>query len=201
MIRPSWDEYFMQQCDLIASRATCDRKYVGAIIVKDKRIICAGYNGSLPGLEHCLEVGHDMEDSHCVRTVHAEVNSVADAARRGVSVEGATLYCNTMPCWNCFKTIVSAGIVEIVYRDEYRADKKDKVVETAAMIPGFVMRLLASEPAKEADGETKAVSKRAMKVRHTGQRAEKVGTIEVAKALGAEIETYPQLPLQRKKRK
>lgn len=200
-MRPSWDDYFITMTDLVASRSTCSRKHVGAIVVKNHRLLATGYNGSLPSLPHCDDAGHDYEDSHCVRTVHAEVNSVADAARRGVSVEGATLYCNTMPCWNCFKTIVSAGIVEVVYRDEYRADKKDKVVETAAMIPGFVMRRLASEPAKEADVETKAVSKRAAKVRHTGKRAEKVGAAEVAKALGAEIETYPQLPLQRKKRK
>lgn len=190
MERPTWDDYFMQQCDLVATRSTCDRKNVGAVIVKDKRIICAGYNGSLPGLEHCLEVGHDMENSHCVRTVHAEVNSIADAARRGVSVAGATMYCNTMPCWNCFKTIVSAGITEIVYRDEYRADLKDKVLETAAMIPGFVMRRLA------AAGETAAVKpSKPVRVKHTGSRAEKVGAAEVAKALGAErVDVYPQLP-------
>jgi len=152
MKRPSWDEYFMQQCDLIASRATCDRKRVGAIIVKDKRLVSSGYNGSLPGLLHCDDIGHDMEDSHCVATVHGEVNAIADAARRGVSVEGATLYCNTMPCWNCFKTIVSAGIKEIVFRDEYRADRKDKVIETAALIPDFVMRRI-SEVAKAIGAE------------------------------------------------
>jgi dCMP deaminase len=130
----------MQQCDLIASRATCDRKQIGAIIVKNKRIISSGYNGSLPGLQHCDDIGHDMENSHCIRTVHAEVNSIANSARQGVSIEGAIMYCNTMPCWNCFKTIVSAGIVEIVYRDEYRADRKDKVIEAAQLIPGFIMR-------------------------------------------------------------
>jgi len=117
LMRPSWDEYFMQQCDLIASRATCDRKHVGAIIVKNNRIISTGYNGSLPGLKHCDDVGHCMEDSHCISVVHGELNAVLDSAKRGVSVDGATLYCNTLPCWNCFTAIVSAGRIEVVFRD------------------------------------------------------------------------------------
>lgn len=200
----------MQQCDLIASRATCDRKKVGAIIVKSKRIVSSGYNGSLSGLPHCDDIGHDMVDSHCVATVHGEVNAIADAARRGVSTEGATLYCNTMPCWNCFKTIVSAGITEIVFRDEYRADRKDKVIETAELIPGFVMRRL-SEAAPETVSEkkacdrTKVTGKVARKIKDTGKRADLIDPSMVAKALGAEpIDVYPRLPrepLPRKKRK
>jgi len=210
MKRPSWDEYFIQQCDLIASRATCDRKRVGAIIVKDKRTISSGYNGSLPGLPHCDDIGHDMEDSHCVATVHGEVNAIADAARRGVSVEGATLYCNTMPCWNCFKTIVSAGITEIVFRDEYRADRKDKVIETATLIPGFVMRCLfevipETISEKKTCGRIKVIGKTAKKIKDTGKQVALIDPSEVAKSLGAElIDVYPQLPrdpLPRKKRK
>ena len=207
MKRPSWDEYFIQQCDLIASRATCDRKRVGAIIVKDKRIISSGYNGSLPGLSHCDDIGHDMEDSHCIATVHGEVNAIADAARRGVSTDGATLYCNTMPCWNCFKTIVSSGIMEIVFRDEYRAEQKNKVIETAGLISGFVIRRV-DEPIveKKGCGRIKDTSKTARKVKNTGKVADKIDPSEVAKALGAElIDVYPQLPRrfppQRKKRK
>lgn len=135
MTRPSWDEYFMRQCDLIATRATCDRKHVGAIIVRDRRILATGYNGSLPGLAHCDEIGHMMEDGHCVRTVHAEVNAVAQAAKAGVRLEGATLYCNTFPCWNCFKVVVSAGIAEIVYDDEYSMLARDKIAEACAALP------------------------------------------------------------------
>jgi len=206
MKRPSWDEYFIQQCDLIASRATCDRKRVGAIIVKDKRIVSSGYNGSLPGLLHCDDVGHDMEDSHCIATVHGEVNAIADAARRGVSTDGAMLYCNTMPCWSCFKTIVSSGIVEIVFRDEYRAEQKSKVIETANLIPGFVIRRIDTPVIEEKKGcdRIKIVGEVARKIKDMGTAADRIDPSEVAKALGAElIDVYPQLPrkLPRKKRK
>ena len=146
--RPSWDEYFMRQCDLAATRATCDRKHVGAVIVLDNRILATGYNGSLPGLAHCDDVGHMMEDGHCVRTVHAEVNAVSQAAKAGVRLDGATLYCNTFPCWNCFKVVVSAGIIGIVYDDEYSMVAKDKIAEAVAQFPvrlRFFVRKLRRE--------------------------------------------------------
>ena len=141
MTRPTWDEYFMKQCDLVASRATCDRKHVGAVIVRDRRILVTGYNGSLSSLPHCDEVGHMMDNNHCVRTVHAEVNAVAQAAKVGIGLFGATLYCNTFPCWDCFKVVVTAGIIEIIYDDEYSMVAKDKIAESVALLPISIRKL------------------------------------------------------------
>ena len=140
MKRPSWDNYFMKQCELISSRATCDRKHVGTVIVKDKRILATGYNGSLPNVEHCDDAGCDMENNHCVRTVHSEANAIADAARRGIQIEGATLYCNTFPCWTCFKLIVSSGIKEIVYDDVYLSETNKRVFDIANKMDSLVIR-------------------------------------------------------------
>ena len=131
MERKNWHEYFSDIAELVSHRATCDRKRVGAIIVKDKRILATGYNGSIPGSEHCDDVGHLMENNHCVRTIHAEVNAIAQCAKYGISCQGATLYCNTSPCWNCFKTIVSAGIREIYYGDNYTSELKKNVKKYA----------------------------------------------------------------------
>lgn len=128
-MRDDWDTYFMRIADLVSSRATCDRKHVGAVVVKNRRILTTGYNGSIPGTPHCDEAGHMMEDGHCVRTIHAEVNAVAQAASMGISVKGATMYCNTLPCWNCFKTVVSAGITEIVWQSDYPAEGRARVLE------------------------------------------------------------------------
>ncbi|MBR9679272.1 MAG: dCMP deaminase family protein [Nanoarchaeota archaeon] len=124
MNRVSWDEYFLQIAGKVASRATCDRLHVGAVIVKNKNILSTGYNGSISGAPHCDDVGHLMLDEHCVRTVHAEANAIVQAARNGVCVEGATIYATFLPCWNCFKLIINAGIKRIVYGKEYRSDKK-----------------------------------------------------------------------------
>lgn len=109
----------------VSTRATCDRKHVGCVIVDDeKSIIATGYNGSPPGLDHCDEVGHDMVEGHCVRTSHAETNAIAQAARRGISIRGATAYINTFPCWNCFKMLAMSGIKRIVFDDMYRRDER-----------------------------------------------------------------------------
>ena len=131
----------MEMCDTVAKRATCNRKHVGAVLVKDNHIIATGYNGSIIGLDHCDDIGHDMEDSHCVRTVHSEVNVICQAAKLGISTQGATLYCNTLPCWNCMKTIVNAGIIKVIYRDEY-GGAKGRVKEAAERLReknGFVL--------------------------------------------------------------
>jgi dCMP deaminase len=120
MTRASWDEYFMRIALQVATRATCDRKHVGAVIVRDRFILSAGYNGSIPGLAHCDDVGHLMEDGHCVRTVHAEANAICQSARNGARIEGATLYVTASPCFNCFKLCASAGISTIVYGEFYR---------------------------------------------------------------------------------
>lgn len=110
----------MQIARTVASRATCDRKHVGAVIVRDRSILATGYNGSVRGLEHCSDVGHMMEDGHCVRTIHAEANAVIQAAHNGVRIAGATIYVTASPCWSCFKMIANAGIAKIVFGEFYR---------------------------------------------------------------------------------
>ena len=120
MTRASWDEYFMRIALQVATRATCDRKHVGAVIVRDRFILSTGYNGSIPGLAHCDDVGHLMEDGHYVRTVHAEANAICQSARNDARIEGATLYVTASPCFNCFKLCASAGISTIVYGEFYR---------------------------------------------------------------------------------
>jgi len=128
--KPDWDHYFMEIAETVAKRGTCDRAQVGAIIVSNKRIIASGYNGSLPGLTECCDVGHDMEDGHCVRTVHSELNAIAQAARMGHATEGAAIYCTHMPCWNCTKAIISAGIQEIVYKIAYRPELNTRTTDS-----------------------------------------------------------------------
>lgn len=118
--RASWDEYFMAIAKQVATRATCDRKHVGAVFARDRSILATGYNGSIRGLEHCDEDGHLMEDGHCVRTIHAEANAIIQAARNGVRIEGATVYVTASPCWGCFKMIANAGISRIVFGELYR---------------------------------------------------------------------------------
>jgi len=118
--RASWDEYFMAIAREVATRSTCDRKHVGAVIVREKMILTTGYNGSIRGLSHCDDEGHLMEDGHCVRTVHAEANAIAQAARNGVRVEGADIYVTASPCFGCFKLIANAGLTRIVFGEFYR---------------------------------------------------------------------------------
>jgi dCMP deaminase len=118
--RVSWDEYFMNIARVVATRATCDRKHVGAVLVRDKTILSTGYNGSIRGLPHCTEAGHMMEDGHCVATVHAEANAIIQAAKNGVAVEGATIYTTASPCWPCFKLIANSGARRIVFGEFYR---------------------------------------------------------------------------------
>ncbi len=113
----------MNLASSVASRSTCDRKHVGALIVKAKRILATGYNGSIAGLPHCDEVGHMMEEGHCVRTVHAEQNAVTQAARHGISIDGATVYTTASPCWPCFKNLANAGVKEMVYAEFYRDER------------------------------------------------------------------------------
>lgn len=122
-MRASWDEYFMRIAFQVATRATCDRRHVGAVIVRDRMILSTGYNGSIRGLPHCDEVGHMMENGHCVGTVHGEANAIIQAARNGVRIEGADIYTTASPCWNCFKLIANAGIRRIVYGQFYRDER------------------------------------------------------------------------------
>lgn len=118
--RASWDEYFMNIAREVATRATCNRKHVGAVIARDRSILATGYNGSIAGLPHCDDEGHLMEDGHCVRTIHAEANAVIQAARNGVRIDGAMIYVTASPCFGCFKMLANAGIKRIVYGEFYR---------------------------------------------------------------------------------
>lgn len=124
MSRVGWSQYFMGIAAQCATRATCDRKHVGAVIVRNGMIVSTGYNGSIAGLAHCDDVGHLMEDGHCVRTVHAEANALVQAASHGVRVRGAVIYVTASPCLGCFKLIVNAGIGRIVFGEAYRLDER-----------------------------------------------------------------------------
>src|SRR5512142_743081 len=108
--RVSWDQYFMNIAREVSTRSTCDRLHVGAVIVRDKMILSTGYNGAPKGLPHCDDIGHEMTNGHCTRTVHAEQNSVIQAAYNGVSTKDSILYTQWLPCVMCAKTIINAGI-------------------------------------------------------------------------------------------
>jgi dCMP deaminase len=125
--RVDWHTYFMNIARQAATRSTCDRKHVGAVIVRDRTILSTGYNGSIRGMPHCDEVGHWMDDGHCVATVHAEANAIIQAAKNGVRIEDAEIYTTASPCWNCFKLIANAGIKTIYYGEFYRDDRSIEV--------------------------------------------------------------------------
>lgn len=175
MKRPNWNQYFMQMAVYASKRSTCDRLFVGAVIVKDKVILSTGYNGSIRGMPHCsgpakyteceecgyifewtednadvmksmiwcsecdklgtlkvkTSVGHMMINNGCQRTVHAEMNALVQAAKKGIAVDGATIYITHSPCWTCFKMIANAGIKEICYNKLYRDDTVFSVAEEA----------------------------------------------------------------------
>ena len=126
--RPSWDEYFMEIANTVSKRATCDRGRSGCVVVRDRQILVTGYVGSPKGLPHCDEVGHQFrrvvhEDGsvseHCVRTVHAEQNAICQAAKLGISLDGATLYCRMTPCRVCAMLIINCGIKRVVCERKY----------------------------------------------------------------------------------
>jgi dCMP deaminase len=121
--RASWDEYFMGIARQVATRSTCDRKHVGAVIVRDRMILATGYNGSIRGLPHCDDAGHMMEGGHCVRTVHAEANAIVQAARNGMRLEAGHIYVTASPCFACFKLIANSGLSRIVFGEFYRDER------------------------------------------------------------------------------
>lgn len=117
--RPDWDEYFLKLAMLASERATCPRMHCGCVLVKNKNVIATGYNGSIPGDDHCEDVGCLLVDNHCVRTVHAEMNALVQAAKRGHAVEGATAYVTNMPCTTCAKALITAGVKRVVVFSDY----------------------------------------------------------------------------------
>ena len=147
-IRPLWDEYFMNIMQAVSTRATCDRGRSGCVIVRDKHILTTGYVGSPPGLPHCDEVGHQMKTTihedghqtqHCVRTIHAEMNAIVQAARIGVSLDGATLYCRMTPCATCARSIIGAGIKHVICEKRYHAgEESEKMFEQVGIKLDFM---------------------------------------------------------------
>ncbi len=117
--RPDWDEYFLKLAMLASERATCPRMHCGCVLVKDKNVIATGYNGSIPGDEHCEDSGCMIVDNHCVRTVHAEMNALVQAAKRGHAIKDSTAYVTNMPCTNCAKSLIAAGVTRVVVFSDY----------------------------------------------------------------------------------
>ncbi|MDP3970506.1 MAG: cytidine/deoxycytidylate deaminase family protein [bacterium] len=120
--RPQLDKYFLDIANVVATRATCDRAHIGAVLVMNKYLISTGYNGAPHGLPHCDDAGHLMENDHCIRTTHAEQNAIIQAAVHGSSTKGATLYTTHSPCKICTKIILNAHIVRVVAQNFYRDD-------------------------------------------------------------------------------
>lgn len=117
--RPMWDEYFLKLAMLASERSTCPRMHCGCVLVKDRFVLATGYNGSIPGLPHCEDVGCLIVENHCVRTNHAEINSLVQAATHGVSIKGATAYITNMSCTTCAKALIAAGIVRVVVFSDF----------------------------------------------------------------------------------
>lgn len=117
--RPTWDEYYSRLAQLVSTRATCPRASVGCVLVRDKRLLVSGYNGSCSGLPSCLEVGCMMIDGHCHRSIHAEQNAIIQAALHGITTAGATAYVTHYPCSLCAKMLINAGVVRVVFINEY----------------------------------------------------------------------------------
>ena len=156
-MRPSWDEYFIDISNAVAKRATCDRGRSGCVIARDKQILVTGYVGSPKGLPHCDEVGHQLKtmthedetnSQHCVRTTHAEQNAICQAAKLGIGIEGATLYCKMTPCNVCAKMIINAGIKRVVCEKKYHSGSDTEKMFLGA---GVELKIIKDEEQKYLD--------------------------------------------------
>lgn len=142
-LRPSWDDYFLELADAASSRATCDRGKSGCVIVRDKQVLATGYVGSPAGLPHCDDIGHLMKkviqengeiSEHCLRTVHAEQNAICQAAKRGISIEGATVYTRMTPCRTCAMLLINCGIIKVVCERKYQlAEESEQLLAEAGI--------------------------------------------------------------------
>lgn len=134
-VRRSWDDFFMTIASTFAQQSTCLRKKVGCVLVRDKHVISAGYNGSLPGLPHCTDVGCLFlpETTGCQRTSHAEASALAQAAKHGHSVVGCTAYVTLLPCRTCLKLLIMAGISKVIYLETYRTTDSIQLAEEAGI--------------------------------------------------------------------
>lgn len=154
--RQSIDDYFLSIVKIIGSRGTCDRGRSGCVIVKDKHILSTGYVGSPIGVEHCDDIGHEMEErlnedgsksEHCIRTTHAEQNAIVQAARTGISINGATLYCTMVPCYTCIKLIINAGIKRVVAEHDYHASKRTKdLINHLSLVNHVKLEIMNEKP-------------------------------------------------------
>lgn len=139
--RPDWQEYFMEIARLVSKRSTCMRRRVGAVLVKEKRILATGYNGAPTGLEHCAVIGCLREKNNVpsgqrhelCRGLHAEQNAIIQAAAHGISIQGAMLVCTTMPCSICLKMLINAGITDMIYEEGYADDLTQQLLQEAAI--------------------------------------------------------------------
>lgn len=149
--RPGWDDYFLRLADLVASRSTCLRRQVGAVLVRNERIIATGYNGAPRGLSHCLETGCLRDEMQIpsghryelCRGVHAEQNAIINAALYGVSTQDSVLYCTNQPCIICARMIINAGIVKLVHRGNFNDPMAIQFMEEAGII---LVKIPATEP-------------------------------------------------------
>jgi dCMP deaminase len=141
-MRPSWDEYFIGIAELVKERSTCMRRKVGAVIVKDNRILTTGYNGAPPGAKHCEEIGclrelmaiPSGERHELCRALHAEQNAVIQAAKNGIAIEGSTIYTTTYPCVICTKILIASGIKRVVYRGGYPDELSGRFLTESGMV-------------------------------------------------------------------
>lgn len=142
-LRPTWDDYFLEVANAISKRATCDRGRSGCVIARDRRILVTGYVGSPAGFPHCDDTGHLFKKTihedgnvtqHCVRTIHAEQNAICQAAKFGIPIDGATLYCRMTPCKTCAMLIINCGIVRVVCENKYHAAADSEDLFTSAGI-------------------------------------------------------------------
>lgn len=140
--RPSWDDYFMTITRQVAERSTCVRAKVGAVIVRERSILATGYNGAPAGMPHCLEVGcliyqsrtpNGETEENCFRTIHAEINAIAQAARNGTRIEEASIYVTHTPCIHCFKTLVNTGIKRIYYEKAYKMHTLEELLRNTGV--------------------------------------------------------------------
>ena len=140
--RLDWNQYFMKIANLVAERSTCSRAKIGAVIVKDKNILSTGYNGAPSGLPHCTDVGclvyksitpDGREEENCFRTIHAEINAIAQAAKHGSSINNADIYITHSPCIHCLKVLINAGIQNIYYQNEYKLDTIAEMLEQSGV--------------------------------------------------------------------
>ena len=139
--RPSWDQYFMDIVELVSRRSTCLRRKVGAVLVRDKRMLATGYNGPPTGIRHCAEVGclrdklgiPSGERHELCRGLHAEQNAIIQAALHGVSTKDSTIYCTNHPCIICSKMIINSGIISVIYKDDYNDDLAEEMLKEAGI--------------------------------------------------------------------